>query len=175
MIFSSLVPEVTATQAQILLTKGLRETRLGRLRLVTEFFVPFRLYRVLIRNGRREAVQFLAADLAGAGLDLLRFETPDPRTSERETAAVAAVQGEDVRSELEERLRRQVMAKGFFRIRNLAIELEPLAEFCVPYHIGVYERSQRVRLEVLNAVTGRLEGARVRELVTAWFQSGRQG
>jgi hypothetical protein len=50
------------------------------------------------------------------------------------------------------------------------VEIELAASLHIPYWVGVYERDGRARIEIVNALHGRLEGAKLRELVAEWFQ-----
>jgi hypothetical protein len=50
------------------------------------------------------------------------------------------------------------------------VEIELAASLHIPYWIGVYERNDRAHLEIINALQGRFEGAKLREIVTEWFQ-----
>jgi hypothetical protein len=70
---------------------------------------------------------------------------------------------------------RLAFLNGIFKIRRYQFAAEPIADFHLPYWIGVFERGGAVELEAIDAVRGRLEGTKIREIAVEWFQrSGRQ-
>jgi len=65
---------------------------------------------------------------------------------------------------------RLVFMKGFFKLSRVNVEINLAASLHLPYWVGVYERQGRARLEIINALQGRFEGAKLREIVAEWFQ-----
>jgi len=55
------------------------------------------------------------------------------------------------------------------------VEIELAASAHILYWVGVYERNGRAQLEIINALRGRFEGAKLRELVAEWFQPRQEG
>jgi hypothetical protein len=69
-----------------------------------------------------------------------------------------------------ESMMRLVFMKGFFKLTRVNVEIELATRLHIPYWVGVYERNDRAHLEIINALGGRFEGAKLREIVTNWFQ-----
>jgi hypothetical protein len=77
---------------------------------------------------------------------------------------------QQARDLLIERLRRLVFRSGFFRVRNLRIEAEPIKlDLHIPYWIGFSGFSERAHITVIDAVRRRLEGAKVRHFFYGWL------
>ncbi len=172
MLIRCFKPNVTRERAVAMLRQPLREWRVGRLRLATDFYLPYRLFRMTLDDGRRARDLLMAVDAVTGGLDPYSFDEFQPdQLVELETDRVAsgAISETQALAQLEERLTRQAFLKGVFKLGELKISGEQIAAFYLPYWIGVYERNDRPHLEVIDAVRGRFEGAKVREIVTAWF------
>jgi len=176
----SLKPNVTRAQAIDLFRRGmpglLRRIAWGSLRSVAEAYVPFRIYRVEVSNGRGRQRSWFGLDAVSGTLDLYRFERA-PTAAELmqvETRNRPDPTLEDVRAVrlLEDKLRRLVFQTGFFRVRHLrfGVERSPL-DLHVPYWIGFYDAGETVRLHVLDAVRRRFEGGKVRALFEGWLAS----
>jgi hypothetical protein len=60
--------------------------------------------------------------------------------------------------------------KGFFKLNRVNVEIELAASGHILYWVGVYERNERAHFEIINALRGRFEGAKLREMVAEWFQ-----
>ena len=74
-----------------------------------------------------------------------------------------------------EKLRRLLFSAGFFRLAKPVMTAEMTgATFYIPYWAGFYGGPQNVRVQVLNAVRGTIEGSKVSSLVKTWLleQSG---
>ncbi len=69
----------------------------------------------------------------------------------------------------EERVRREVYQQGFFKIDDLHIRGAFIRLCYVPYWVSLYERNNQANAEVLDAVRGRFEGGKVRDIVMDWF------
>lgn len=132
--------------------------------------VPYRLFEVRVWNAGRLRRDWLAVDAASGLLDLYRFEGPPaPDQLQRDGHAGVAPEAlapERLRAVLEERVRRQVYAAGFFRLRGLRIEVDDAHRVLyVPYWVGVHRKRGRVHLEVLDALRRSREGARLRHVL----------
>lgn len=157
-----------------MLRQGAREKRFGRLRLVADFYLPFRLFRMKIANGEREKEMLMAIDAIAGGLDPCLFEeAPRPEELERiqssRTAPMLLNEAQALKL-LAERLKRDAYLKGFFKLGELNVSGHLVASFYWPYWIGIYERNEQAVMEVIDAVRGRLEGAKLRDIVTDWFR-----
>lgn len=156
-----------------MLRQGLREILYGRLRLVMNFYLPFRLFRLTIADGKRDRELLMAIDAVTGGLapylfdempsaeEFTRIQTPRCAPSQLNEAQALKL--------LTERLRREAYLKGFFKQCELKIQGKFAAEFYWPYWVGIYEQKERAQLEVLDAIRGRFEGAKLRDVVTDWF------
>jgi hypothetical protein len=60
--------------------------------------------------------------------------------------------------------------KGFFKLSRLNVVAEMAARLHLPYWVGIYERDGQAHIEVINAMRGRFEGAKLRDIVAEWFQ-----
>lgn len=175
----SLKPNLTREEAVARLApsglRGLLATwRRGPLRSVADVYIPFRLYEVDIANAGKRDHRLLALDAVAGTLDLFAFDdlAAAQETVPVETRNCPPPQLEDHRAceLLAERVRRMIFQTGFFRVRDLSIEVRPLpVEFHVPYWVGFYGRGERARLTVLDAVRCSREGAKASALVSEWL------
>jgi hypothetical protein len=160
-------------QAVALLRQGWREERYGRLRLVVDFYLPFRLFHMKIANGEREKELLMAIDAVAGDLDPCLFDqAPQPEELVRiqiVRSTPLLLNEPQALTLLSERLKREAYLKGFFKLGQLNISGALTASFYWPYWVGIYERNEQARMEVIDAVRGRLEGAKLREIVTDWF------
>jgi hypothetical protein len=152
----------------------LRALRHGKLQSIADVYVPFRFYRVRIKNGRQTQTSLLALDAVEGTFDLYAFDAlPDPGdVIEVDTRNCLEVRLEEAhaRQIAAEKVRRIVFATGFFRIRNLRIEVEPcVADLHVPYWAAFYGRPTNLKLVVIDAVRRRVEGAKVRQVFEEWM------
>jgi hypothetical protein len=151
----------------------------GPLRSVATVYVPFCLYRVEVVNGPRRQSLLLAVDAVCGWLDPYRFdklpeesEQIEIETRNRPEAVLDARRAGEV---LTEKVRRLVYSSGFFRISDLSIcpEYVPL-DLYIPYWVGFFGREEHVRLNVIDAVRGRQEGAKAREFFYLWLSQQRR-
>ncbi len=174
MLITCLKSEVTRARATWMFTGAFRELRRGRLRAVIDFYIPYHLFRVTIGNCRATTDSVFAMDAVTGKLDPYQFEQP-PATEhllliKTPYCAPTRLDGEQALALLKERLMRMVFLKGFFKLSKIQISGELIASWYMPYWVGVYERHHRVHLEVIDAVRGKFEGAKLREIVTDWFR-----
>ena len=157
-----------------MLRQSLRESRYGRLRLVMDFYVPFRLFRLCLDDGKQKKESLMAIDAVIGGLDPYSFpEVPSAQElSFIKTARIAPslLNEQQTLALLLEKLKREAFRKGFFKLGELKVGGEQIADFHLPYWVGIYERNEQAHLEVIDAVRGRLEGAKLREIITDWFK-----
>lgn len=155
-------------------TGGLREVRLGRLRISTGLYVPYHLFQIEVQNGGNHSVHFLAIDAVTGELDPYSFDEPprDDEFVELESTQVvpAALSEAETLARLEERIRRGVYLNGFFKVSDLRITGTLLMQFYLAYWVGFYVKKKRISIEVIDSARSQLEGAKVRDLVMAWFQ-----
>lgn len=156
--------------------ESFRELRYGRLRLAFDFYVPFRLFKVTVDDGRKIIDSLLAIDASTAKLDLIQFDAI-PAADERHQieserplpVSPISVDEQEAFKRLEEKMMRSVFMKGFFRLAGWRISGELVEVLYLPYWVGVYERRGQAHLEIIDALRGRFEGAKIREIVGEWF------
>ena len=134
------------------------------------------MFQVKISSGGREQNKTFALDAVRGSLDLYQLPvlTADDRYLTLQTRNVLAVEMSASQSadRLIEKVRRMVFTQGFFRVRNLKIEADPIpGEICIPYWVCFRGAGEQVHLAVLDAVRRRSEGAKVRRLVEEWLRS----
>ena len=172
-------PNVSLKEAKALLsTDGFRgwfrHLRLGHLRWVAQVYVPFDVFTLeIFRNGMVESGA-IALDAVNGTLDPYSFEHPPTETDcitvETRNVLPHLMLAQASQKNAEQHVRRLLYQRGFFRISNLEIKATrmPLGIY-VPYWVGFYGRDAQVRLEVVDAVRRRLEGAKVRTLMQQWL------
>ncbi len=158
------------------LSRWLRSQRRGQLVDVRQVHIPYWLFHVTISNRGQEQRSWLAMDAVTGQLDLHRFEASltDTDLVRVQSDSVLPVQllSEDLRGLLMERVRRQVYLGGFFRLSDLQLEAECIDRpFYIPYWIGFYRRGDQTSVDVIDAVRGQLEGAKVRDIISEFLSS----
>ncbi|HXG92529.1 MAG TPA: hypothetical protein VNN73_09185 [Blastocatellia bacterium] len=172
---TSLKPTVTRDEAARKLKGFVREIRRGRLALIVEFYIPYRLFETFITNADVTVTKVMAIDAVTGALDPYAFDQP-PAASEREIisserALEAALSEARSLELLEEKIKRGLYLKGFFRVKNPQVRGLYLETIHVPYWVGVYRQGDKAWIEALNAVRGQREGSKVREIITEWFHT----
>ena len=174
MLITYVKPNVTGEQAVAKFRGRFSQLRHGRLRVVADFYVPYRFFQMRWNDGQRKTDTFLAADAVTGKLDLIEFNQL-PADGERAPVDTRMIAEERISEEeayrlVRERMMRFAFMKGFFKLTRVNVEIELAASLHLPYWVGVYERQGRAHLEVINALQGRFEGAKLREIVAEWFQ-----
>jgi hypothetical protein len=174
----SLRPNVTREAAVQEFSRGvwssLHAALFGPLRSVADFYIPFRLFEVEILNRGQRDQRIFGLDAVIGALELYHFEQlPGEREvvyCESRNCAEALLDEPRARELLLMKVRRLIFNGGFFRIRDLHINAEPLVgEIHIPYWVGFRGRGAHAHLQVMDAVRRRVEGAKVRQLLEAWL------
>lgn len=161
---------ITLEQAARLFRGSLRELRYGPLRAVFDLHLPYHLFQVSYGRGN---TALIAIDAVTGSLDLYDLVNV-PLTENLETTKDQKI----IRSEmtvavsserLKEKALRMIFLRGFFKQSRIDLELTFLGEVLLPYWIGVFDCRNAVRIEVLDGTRGRLEGAKLREIVRLWL------
>jgi hypothetical protein len=173
MIITSIKPTLAREEAVAKFCGGFNALRRGRPRIVTDFYIPYRFFRMTWSDGRSSNDAIIAADAGAGRLDLIRFDRL-PEEEDRATVDTAMVAEERVNEEeayrlVRESMMRSMFMKGFFKLRRANVEIELATSLHIPYWVGVYERNDRAHFEIINALRGRFEGAKLREMVAEWF------
>ena len=149
---------------------GLRRLVGAPLRKLADIYIPFRLYRVVVTNAEKREEKMFAVDGVRGNLDVFEFESaPETDDMVSKNAIPSRMSLEKSAEAAADYVRRIVFKKGFFKVKELRIEPELVAEFHYPYWVGFYGAGETATLEVLDAVRRRKEGAKVRELVREWL------
>jgi len=156
------------------LVGGLRLALQGPVRSVADFYIPFIFFRVTITNAGKSETQILGLDSVSGSLDPYHFERiPDSSqliSVDTRNCPQPQLDPESAKEIVVDKVRRLLFQTGFFHMRGLRIEAEPLpGELCVPYWVVFRGRGSKASLSVLDAVRCKPEGAKVRQLLKNWL------
>jgi hypothetical protein len=146
----------------------------GTLAEVRLLEVPYRLFEVRLENAGRARVQWLAVDAITGALDLYGFDaladvTGGEPSGEAERLPASAPP-ERLAAVVEDCVRRQVYARGFFQLRGLRIAVADTGRtLAIPYWVGLRRKGRRISVEVLGVWRGRREGARLVDALRPWI------
>jgi len=173
----SLRPNVTREDAARNMSAGIsglwQTVNYGHLRALADVYIPYRVFRSEIRNGRLQETRLFGLDAVEGSLDVYNFGDRIPQTISVETGnrlepALDIAKAQEL---LGDKLRRLIFRRGFFRVRELSIRLEAVEQLYIPYWAGFCGPDNRVHLTIMDAIRRRLEGAKVRHLVHRWLAS----
>jgi hypothetical protein len=177
----SLRPNVTREEALRTFTAYgpaalLWKLRNGPLQRIADAYIPFRLYRVGYHMGGAPHTHLFALDAVDGSLDLFEFgkppsaaETVSVSTRNHPAPSLPAARAETL---LREKVLRLIFQQGFFKVRAVKLEIEPLPEeIHLPYWLGFYGTRENLRCRVMDAVRRRVEGARAAALFEQWLAS----
>jgi hypothetical protein len=178
MHIKSLRPNVTRDEAVRQFSGGvhgrLREFISGPLRSVADFYIPFRIYEVEIFNAGKKDRRILGLDAVTGSLDPYHFDHLPAGEAIIETDSRNCLEFSlpDAQAEasMVTKVQRLLFTKGFFRIRNLSISIQPSPrKIYVPYWVGFRGRGASASFAVIDAVRRQPEGARVRRILEDWL------
>lgn len=154
-----------------LFKRQLRRFKRGKFLFPTSFFIPYYLFQVEVLHGGKLTSQLLAVDAMGGELDLYRFEQLPTELINVETTQFGAVALSEKQSwgVLKEKVRRAVYLQGFFQIRDLLITGKAQQLIYLPYWVGFFQQKNQAEIEVIDALRGSFEGAKVCDLIYDWF------
>jgi hypothetical protein len=176
----SLRPNVSREEAEEQFSSGLfdilQTTISGPLKSVADFYIPFQIFHVEIRNGDKRDERLFGLDAVNGSLDLYHFEQlPGERDViylESRNCSEPLLDEAEAKKLVAGKVQRLLFSTGFFRVRSLTISVDPVAgEIYVPYWVGFRGRGLRARFSVMDAVRRKIEGAKVRHLLQAWLTS----
>jgi len=154
----------------------LSRLRQGPLLAVADIYLPFRLYHVVVDDQEVSKTIWYAVDALSGVLDLYEF-TRDPAgtmvelTIEPRNCPYSRISECETRQRAVDAVRRKIFSTGFFRIRKPQIHAELLdSGLHVPYWVAFYGSKDCVRTAVLDAVRGRLEGGKARQVIEGWLR-----
>lgn len=156
------------------LTGLIRSLRDGSLLSVADFYIPFRLYRLKIRNGARTEEKLFGLDSVQGNFDLFSFDSvpqsQDLIDIETRNHPRPCLEEERANQLVIEKVRRIIFGSGFFRIRDLTLHAEPVPlDLHIPYWLGFCGSKDNLRLVVMDAVRCQIEGAKVRNFIHEWL------
>lgn len=168
----SLQPNVTQDAAVQIFSSArvagyLQRLTFGPLRYVADFYIPFRVFDVTIENRGRCTRRIVALDAVTGALDIYCLDEFPLSTMELATRNSLAPQlgKSEAHRIVQDKIRRLLFSKGFFRLGQLKIDPVETGEVCVPYWIGFRDGGREVHLSVMDAVRRKREGAKVRRLI----------
>ena len=141
-------------EAIVRIRSPLRELRWGKLRALIGLRIPYDVFEL-------ELNQRLAIDCITGTLDLYRLD--DISDGEESLVVERKLSQEQTRSSLQKRLTRHDQVIG----DHVAVAL-------VPYWVGIFERKGTVHIEVLDAIRGTLEGAKMRDVIEEFLARRRE-
>lgn len=172
MRITSITPITTREQAIALFRGRLGQFRYGRLRLVVDYYIPYRFFQLTWGGARKRTTTCFAADAVTGGLDLIEFNqlpTEQEKSSfETERFAENRIGEDEALRLVRERTMRLIFMKGFFKLSRVEMNIELVASLHIPYWVGVYEQRGVAHLEIINALRGRFEGSKLREILAEW-------
>jgi hypothetical protein len=175
-----LKPNVSREEAVRHFTGGVRGMAAnflrGRARSMAELYIPYRVFQVKIRNSGREETRIYALDAIEGTLDLFEFaEPPGDRelvTLKSRNALPPRLTADQAREQLLDKVRRVIFSRGFARLRDWQMEARAVpGDLYVPYWACFRGDDHAAKMEILDAVRRRPEGAKVRRLVEDWLRS----
>jgi hypothetical protein len=178
MRIQSLRPNVTREEAVRHFSGGVhahvRAFLSGPLRSVADFYIPFRIYEVEIANAGKKDRRILGLDAVTGSLDPYYFDhlpsSEEITDVETRNHLDSSLHSSDAEKSVITKVQRLLFTKGFFRIRNLSISVNPTpVEIHVPYWVGFRGRGSSANFAVLDAVRRQPEGARVRRMLEEWL------
>jgi hypothetical protein len=157
----------------------LRETLMGPLRSVADFYIPFQLFQIEVTNRGKTEHRIWGVDAVNGSLDPYLLDgLPSAREViclETRNSLDPLLDSEQARELVVSKVQRLLFSTGFLKLRGLEIHAEAIpGEICVPYWVGFHGRGKSARFTVIDAVRRRREGARVRHLLRNWLTSGVQ-
>ncbi len=172
----SLRPNVTREEAEAAFgphhLKGMwSRARLGRLHSLADIYLPFQLFRVTIHNNGSAQERLFGIDSIRGILDLYAFTAIPEQvlTLQTRNSIPRRMESGELGPLLATKVQRVLFQTGFFKMRKLALSLEPHSIVHVPYWVGLYGKEHDLRLRVMDAVRRQMEGAKVRHLVAEWL------
>jgi hypothetical protein len=152
----------------------LRRWMTGKLLGVSEIYIPYRLYSLNIQGRSARNIRFLAVDAATGTLDPYEFsaEPSQSRCLEVETRNRLPIRLDqnETHALVLEKVRRLLFSKGAALTGAPTIAAECVGpEFYIPYWAGFFGEELNVRVLMLNAVRGTMEGNKIAGAVKAWL------
>lgn len=175
----SLQPNITREQAiRQFSARGvagcLRRLRLGPLRYVADFYVPFRIFDVVIEINQKRTSRTIALEAVTGTLDIYCLDQVSMATVELETRNRAAprLNKRQATQMVVDKMRRVLFSRGFLLLRQLRIGATEIGEIYVPFWVGFHGRGPVANLSVIDAVRRTREGATARRLIENLVNTG---
>jgi hypothetical protein len=174
MLIRSLQSVVEREQA---LSKFSHRWMSGKLLGVADIYIPYRLYKMNLEDRRVRTTRLLAIDAVSGNLDPFEFsETPlQNRYTDMETRNFlpAQLSEPETHAAALAKFRRLLFSAGFFRLAKPVISVELVESVLfIPYWAGFYGQEHSVRVLMLDAIRGTIEGGKITSSVKAWLLEG---
>lgn len=146
----------------------------GPLQKLALMYLPFFLYHVSYEVGAARHSRWFALDRVQGALDLFEFPSEPAREQliqvESRNHVLPSLDVAAAEIVLREKLLRIIFQQGFFRVRDLRLQIQKSAiEFSMPYWLGLYGPDGGLRCRVMDAVRRRMEGEKAVELFENWL------
>jgi hypothetical protein len=146
----------------------------GKLLGVGEMYIPYRVYRVAVEDRRVRSARLLAVDAVSSTLDPFEFAEPpaEDRCVDIETRnhLPARLSESETQTAALSKVRRLLFSSGFFRLAKPVISAEVIvSDFHIPYWAGFYGEEKNIRVVLLDAIRGTIEGGKATHSVRAWL------
>lgn len=146
----------------------------GKLIGAAEIYIPYRLYKITVRDRKVLAERFLAVDAACGIFDPIEIgrESLNCRMVETRNFLTAEVAEADTRAIVLTKMRKVLFSAGMFRLREPEILVELVEDdFHIGYWTGFYGSRERTNVMVLDAMTQTMAGGKVTEHVKNWLNN----
>lgn len=144
----------------------------GKLIGAAEIYIPYRLYKIIVRDRQRSAERFLAIDAVSGIFDPINVSQThfDCQLVESRNFLPSQVAEVDTQAAVLAKTRKVLFSSGFFRLREPEISIE-LAEndFHIGYWAGFYGSKEKMNVMVLDSMTQTIAGGKVTECVKNWL------
>src|SRR5215475_11630243 len=128
MIITSIKSNISRKRAVAKFRGRFSELRHGRLQMVTDFYIPYRFFRMNRSDRRSSTCMCLAADAVTGKLDLIQFDRQPEEgaclTVDTAMVAEELVNEEETYSLVRENMMRAIFMKGFFKLNRVDVKIE---------------------------------------------------
>lgn len=152
----------------------MRRSISGKLIGTAEIYIPYRLYKITIRDRQMSAARFLAVDAVSGIFDPIEIRNMgfDCQLVETRNFLPLQVAESDTQAIVLSRTRKVLFSSGVFRLREPEISVELVENgFHVGYWAGFYGNKKKMNVLVLDAMTQTIAGGKMTEHVKNWLNN----
>jgi hypothetical protein len=146
----------------------------GKLIGAAEIYIPYRLYKITVRDRIMSAVRFLAVDAACGIFDPIEIGNApfDYHLIETRNFLPSEVAETDTQAIVLSKARTVLFSAGLFRLREPEISVELVEnDFHIGYWAGFYGSKKNMNIMVVDAMTRTIAGGKVTECVKKWLNN----